>query len=123
MVRWGLALAGIKLNIQPRKGHTNANADTLSRLPDSAAKPVFDIETDAIARPQESKHEPNVNSISDEQINLKKLQRDDQFLNQIITSLSDNEECERCPASQYMVPTLNEVVISMAEYEIPDSKF
>jgi len=42
--RWGLALAGIKLHIKPRKGTTNQNADALSRLPNPIEKARFSID-------------------------------------------------------------------------------
>jgi len=52
IARWGLALAGFHLTIQPRKGSKNQNADALSRLPDITAPATFDIETDEFTRPE-----------------------------------------------------------------------
>lgn len=42
--RWGLALVGVKLDIQPRKGTTNQNVDALSRLPLPTETACFDID-------------------------------------------------------------------------------
>jgi len=44
VARWGLALAGIQLDIQPRRGTANGNADALSRAPRKSEHSAFDID-------------------------------------------------------------------------------
>jgi len=72
IARWGLALSGFELDIQPRKGTSNGNADALSRLPMQFSKPCFDIEEDTFYRPQQM-----INAIMPDiqQINIEQLQK------------------------------------------------
>jgi len=83
IARWGLALAGTNLDIQPRKGSKHGNADALSRLPNKQAKPCFDIETDSYSRPQES-----INSNIPQQLDIHKCQRNE--LTHIFKEINDD---------------------------------
>src|SRR3569832_733061 len=52
IARWGLALADIQLDIIPRKGTANGNADAFSRLPINNCHSDFNLEHSAILRPE-----------------------------------------------------------------------
>jgi len=85
IARWGLALAGFHLIIQPRKGSSNQNADSLSRLPDLMAQYTFDIETGSFMRPE---NEGNILVVQKEAIlDIRRLQAADDELRPIMENL------------------------------------
>jgi len=70
IARWGLALAGVKLDIQPRRGTANGNADALSRAPKATDASEFDI--DKVF---------DVNFISSSQVNPPNAEKMQQWMN------------------------------------------
>lgn len=96
IARWGLALSGINLDVRPKKGNTNKNADALSRTPDKNGIAVTDIDTEIINRP-ENVHEQlpvgkykeitYVNSIQVTDSQLLHAQNQDAFASKIIENI------------------------------------
>lgn len=94
IARWGLALSGIHLDVRPRKGSANGNADTLSRYPNPTENPTVDIEEIEFSRPE------NVNTITHTQpqetssytnlIEIREAIKHDEFAKIVLTNQSKN---------------------------------
>jgi len=98
IARWGLALAGIKLYIKPRKGSSNQNADALSRLPNPTEIARFRID-DLPSATVYSIMELTVDSLVDHQHN------EDRLLNIIydLENIVDSPYNEKYPTTKNLL--------------------